>query len=402
MSSRLVNQALEQVPVSSDRDKSNWQNPQTLSFWVSWLQPTRPKVSAVLIRKPMTLSRSSRRYRWLGAPTIAASLVISSLCGTALAAANERVDGMLMQHGAFGRMSAPDEFIQFNEKEFKGAKKLAIAVFNVAFPSDNEFTASASGSAGLGRFSSSSSATFSSTMTGVDAATQQRIADKAYSLFVAQLQAAGYEVVNAAELARLAPEYATWDALPNFSSGRYGAYVAPTGRRVFAMPRDADKRDTSGRLTANLAMMRSVTDKTQAVLRSPYVANAANMGVLAVTLVVDYGVYSTSGNTTKFASKSSIGFKPGVTIGAGNHIDSGSYVAYWGPNSGGFSASAYLQRPVFVERQFATVDGAQDPDGNGGILVVKLTADPKAFEDAATEALMTAVPKLVGVIAAGR
>ncbi|OIQ65984.1 hypothetical protein GALL_524530 [mine drainage metagenome] len=345
----------------------------------------------------MNFSRYFHLCRWQDAPIVAALLVMSSLSSSAIAA-NERVDGMLMQRGAFGRMSMPDEFVQFNEKEFKGAKKLAIAVFNVAFPSDNEFTASASASAGLSLFSSSSQTTFSSKMTGVDTATQQRIADKAYSLFVAQLQTAGYEVVDVAELTAMAPEYATWDALPNFASGRYGTYVAPTGRRMFAMPRDTDKRDTSGRLTLALTVLRASAEKTQAVLRSPYVANAANMGVLAVTLVVDYGVYSTSGNTTKFSSKSSVGFKPGVTIGAGNHIDSGSYIAYWGPNSGGFSASAYLQRPVFVERNFATIDGTQDSDGNGGNLVVSLTADPKVFEDAATEALTAAIPKFVGVM----
>lgn len=349
----------------------------------------------------MALSSRLPACRSVFVRILACSFIMAGF-SSAATAANERIDGMIMKHGAFGRLSMPDEFIQFNEKELKGAKKLAITVFNVAFPSENEFTASANGSAGLGMFGSSSNATFSSTMTGVDAATMQRIADKAYALFVAQLQAAGFEVADAAELARLAPEYASWEALPNFSQGRYGAYVAPTGRRVFAMPRDTDKRDTSGHLTLALTIMRASAEKTQALSRSAYVANAANMGVLAVTLVVDYGVYSTSGNTTKFSSKSSVGFKPGVTIGAGNHIDSGSYIAYWGPNSGGFPATAYLQRPVLVERNFATIDSAQDPDGKGGVLVVKLTADPKAFEDSATEALTTAVPKLVGVMAAGR
>ena len=348
--------------------------------------------------KPDPASTPSNCFR---ATAIAATLAIACIGNSAIAQ-NQRVDGMIMQRGAFGRMSAPDEFIQFNEKEFRGAKKLAIAVFNVAFPKDNEFTATANGSAGLGLFSSSSSSTFSSTMKGVDPETQQRIADKAYSLFVEKLQSAGYELVDAAELARAAPEYATWDALPNFSPGRYGAYVAPTGRKVFAMPRDTDKRDTSGHFSVLNAGMRSVLDKTPAVSRSPYIANTAEMGVLAVTLVVDYGVYSSSGNTTKFSSKSTVGFKPGVTIGAGNHMDSGSYISYWGPHSGGFSASAYLQQPVFVERAFGTVDNVSDPDGNGAALFVNLKADPKAFEDAANEALAIAVPKFIGLMVANR
>jgi hypothetical protein len=314
--------------------------------------------------------------------------------------AQERIDGVIQQRGAFGRVVVPDEFGLFHDSEFKGAKKVGISVFNVAFPNHNEFTATTKGNSFLSRISTSAQSTFSSDMTGVDPATQQRIADKAYAGFVDGLKAAGYEVVSEAELARLAPEFATWDALPNFSPGRYGAYVAPTGMKLRLLPGDTAKRDTSGAM-GGFAAFRAL-DRTQAFLRSPYVAHDAGVGIIAVTLVLDYGVFSTSGYSGKLYGGSQVGFKPGVTAGAGNHIDSGTLLAYWGTDSGGFPAWAYLQRPVISTLPFAARDEDKDAADAAASLVVRLTADPVRFEAAATEVLAIAIPKLVGVMAAGR
>ncbi len=69
-------------------------------------------------------------------------------------------------------------------------------MFDVAFPHENHFTAYTRGHNSL--FSSAAKASMRTTMTGVDQATQQRITDKAYALFVAQLTEAGYEVVDQA------------------------------------------------------------------------------------------------------------------------------------------------------------------------------------------------------------
>ncbi len=316
------------------------------------------------------------------------------------ARAQERIDGVIQQRGSFGRVIVPDEFGIFHDSEFKGAKKVGIAVFNVAFPKHNEFTATTKGNSFLSRISTSAQSTFSSDMTGVDPGTQQRIADKAYADFVDSLKAAGYEVVDTAELTRLAPEYGTWDALPNFSPGRYGDYVAPTGMKLHFMPGDTAKRDTSGAMGGFAAFR--VLDRTQALLRAPYVAHDAHIGLIAVTLVVDYGVFSTSGYSGKLYGGSQVGFKPGVTVGAGNNLDSGTLLAYWGTDSGGFPAWAYLQRPVLSSLPFATRDEDKDAADPTASLVVKLTADPAKFEAGANEVLAIAMPKLVGVMAAAR
>jgi hypothetical protein len=316
------------------------------------------------------------------------------------ARAQERIDGVIQQRGAFGRVIVPDEFGLFHESEFKGAKRVGISVFNVAFPNHNEFTATTKGVSITGRWASRAESTFSSDMTGVDAATQQRIADKAYAGFVDSLKAAGFDVVDTAELTRLAPEYATWDALPNFSPGRYGAYVAPTGRKLFFLPGDTARRDTSG-VMGGFTAFRAL-DRTQALLRSPYIAHDAHIGIIAVTLVLDYGVYSTSGYSGKLYGSSQVGFKAGATAGAGNHMDSGTLLAYWGTDSGGFPAWAYLQRPVISALPFATRDEDKDAADPAASLVVRLTADAAKFEAAADEVLAIALPRLVGVMAGNR
>jgi hypothetical protein len=317
----------------------------------------------------------------------AAAILAAAASG---APAQQRVDGAIHSHNFLGQPVAPDEFQVMHATEFKGARKVAISVFNVAFPHENHFVANTHGANSM--FVHSARSSMSTTLVGVDRATQQRITDRAYALFVEQLTAAGYEVVDQAELTRLAPEFGRWDALPNFSEGRFGAYVAPTGQSLRFLQGDAAKRDTSGMLGQQLSAFR-VLDMPQAFTRSPYLAHDGDIGVIAVTLVVDYGVYSSSGEKKGFgAAKTS--FRPGATIAAGNINDHGSMVAYWGPHSGGFPAYAFLQQPVYSARAFGSADG-----GEGDVTV---SADPAQFEAAANDVVAEAVPKFVSVMAAAK
>ncbi len=326
---------------------------------------------------------------------IAAALAVSAILALppASATAQQRVNGAIQEHGLFGRTVSPDEIKVFHGSEFKGAHRVAISAFDVAFPSENHFTANTHGYSVMGGLGSSARASMTTRMSGVDRATQQRITDAAYALFVAQLTAAGYQVVDQAELARLAPEFATWPALPNFSPGRFGAYVAPTGQSLRFLQGDGAKRDTSGMFGQSATAFRAL-DRPVAFGRSPYIANAGDIGVIAVTLVVDYGVYSSSGESRRLGGSAKTSFLPGVSIAAGDVVDHGSLVEYWGPHSGGFPAIALLQQPVRSERPFARIEG------EGGDVTV--TADADQFEAAAREALGVAVPKLVSVMAAAR
>jgi len=67
-----------------------------------------------------------------------------AICALSLAAlpasAQNREMGAIQEGGFFGRMTAPDEFKIVHGSEFKGAQKVAISVFNVAFPNENRNT----------------------------------------------------------------------------------------------------------------------------------------------------------------------------------------------------------------------------------------------------------------------
>lgn len=324
------------------------------------------------------------------APAAAFSFAAAmALLAAGPAPAQERANGAIQGHNVFGQAVSPDEVKVVHGSEFKGARKVAISVFDVAFPGENHFTANTRAHGMLG----SARASLSTTMTGVDQATQQRITDRAYALFVAQLTAAGYEVVDQRELARLAPEFGTWASLPNFSQGRFGAYVAPTGQSLRLLQGDGAKRDTSGMFGQQGAAFR-VLDRPLAFARSPYIANAGDIGVIAVTLVVDYGVYSSSGESNH-RRDAQTGFDLGVTVAAGDVSDHGSLLEYWGPKSGGFPALALLQQPIRSERAFATMSSVGGVDG-------AVVADAAKFEAAAGEVIGIAVPKLVSVMAAAR
>jgi hypothetical protein len=245
-----------------------------------------------------------------------------------------------------------------NGSQLKGMQRVAITVFNVAFPNEYEVKAKSSGiSRGISfDIISHNSSRMHTRLAGIDLSTRQEIADQAYADFVAQLKAAGYDVVDQAALAAAAPEYATWAALPNGSQGRFGTYVAPTGMKLRFMPGDTDRRSTSGMFGQQMTAFR-VLDRTQAFLRSPYVARDANVNAIAVTLVIDYGVYSTSGNRRGFGKKVSTGFEEGATVAAGILGDDATVVRVWNTHSGGFPTQLTLQQPVISDADIGPAEG---------------------------------------------
>ena len=322
----------------------------------------------------------------------ALTVMAALLAASSPAVAQLRVEGALARKNFFGQTVLPEEFQVVHGSEFKGAHRVAISVFDVAFPDENHFKAQSVKTDSM--FSHSSTAKMKTTLAGVDQATRQRITDKAYALFIDQLSSAGYEVVGQEELARLAPEFGRWPSVPNFSPGRFGTYVAPTGQSLRFLQGDTAKRDTSGFLGQQLTVYRGF-DRPIAFDRSPYIARDGKVGVLAVTLVVDYGAYSSSGQQRSFG-KAKASFSPGVTIAGGDAIDHGTLLEYWGPRSGGFPAVAFLQRPIRSDQAFGAVEGVE----NSGEYTLR--ADPAKFEVAADEAAGRAVAKLVEVMVAAK
>jgi hypothetical protein len=287
---------------------------------------------------------------------------------------------------------------------FKNAsKRIAISTFNVAFPNEKFQSAQTSktekshsitalGTRMLNTTRETKSESQHTAIQGVDQATRQRIADAAYADFVAQLTKAGYEVVGPDALTQLTPEYATWTAQPNFSPGRYGAYVAPTGRKLFFLRSDTAKGDSQGNLSKLSASFQGF-DSPQAFQRSPYLAHDGKIGVIAVTLVVDYGTYVNTGDTKKFNADMKVGFFPGVTAQSGSFYDTGTLLEYCGPASGGFPAVAALAAPLTSDLSFGKTF-------EGGAGEVTMQADGALFEKAAAEVTQAANAKLVDALTA--
>src|SRR3954463_12726558 len=88
------------------------------------------------------------------------------------------VDGKLYHGGggATGQKVAGDFLIQHSDG-FKGAKRVAISVFNVAFPNENSLTANMNAKNNIAAYHNSS--TLHTALQGIDQPTRQRIADVA-------------------------------------------------------------------------------------------------------------------------------------------------------------------------------------------------------------------------------
>ena len=201
---------------------------------------------------------------------------------------------------------------------------------------------------------------------------------------------AGNEVVGPDALTRLTPQYATWTANPNFSQGRYGTYVAPTGRKLFFLRSDTANGDSQGNLSKLSASFRGF-QSPQAFQRSPYIAHNGKIGVIAVTLVVDCGIYVNAGDTKKFNAAMEVCCFPSVTVQSGNFYDTGILLEYWGPASGSFPAVAALVAPLTSDLPFGKTF-------NGGLGEVTMQADGQLFATAAAEVAQAAYAKLVGAL----
>lgn len=321
---------------------------------------------------------------------------LPALCAFQPALAQQQIEkGVTVQRGWFNSRTAiePIQVKDLNGSQIKGMQRVAISVFNVEFPDEYRLQATSSGSAG--NMVSHRSATLNTRLVGMDLATRQKIADVAYADFVAELKAAGFDVMDHAALIAAAPEMASWASLSNGSQGRFGTYVAPTGFVVYPMSGDTNKRKPGGGgMFGQLNQVVSMAATSQAYKRSAYVARDANTYVLAVSMVVDYAVYSTSGNRRGFGKRVSAGFEKGATVAAGTIGDPATTVRVWNTHSGGFPTLLTLQQPVISDADIGPETGSP---GDWTI-----TTTPELFAPPAIDVIKRANGALVGVLAAGR
>src|SRR5450631_2518812 len=76
---------------------------------------------------------------------VAVSFAAAALFACGPAWSQERVNGAIQGRNFLGQSVSPDEIKVFHGSEFKGAHKVAISVFDVAFPDQNHFTANTRG-----------------------------------------------------------------------------------------------------------------------------------------------------------------------------------------------------------------------------------------------------------------
>ena len=180
----------------------------------------------------------------------------------------------------------------FGEKTvnaFTRSKRVAIAGFRVVFVTHNETSAITRGSYLPGRDKGSAKATMIVDLKGVDDATLQAITDAAYARFVAQLKAAGREV--------LAPE--------QFQDS-FAAFKLAT-----PVPMDVSRGELRGRAftPAGLPLWWQVGDAwgdsglSQTNMRAfNELSKSANAIAIAPGLVIDFARMQSSGNRSSLVS----------------------------------------------------------------------------------------------------
>lgn len=313
--------------------------------------------------------------------------------GTQPVAAQQIERGTTVQRGWFNTRAAiePIQVKNLNGSQIKGMQRVAISVFNVEFPDEYHLEARSSGTAGS--MGSVYSANLTTRLVGMDLASRQRIADAAYADFVEELKVAGFEVIDHAALLAAAPEISTWTSMPNGFQGRFGTYLAPTGMAVYPMSGDTKKRQSGG-MFHQLNLLANMAATSQAYKRSAYVARDANTYVLAVSIVVDYAVYSTSGDRRGFGKRVSAGFEKGAAVAAGTLIDPATTVRVWNTHSGGFPTLLTLQQPVISDADIGPDTGAP---GDWTI-----TTTPALFTRPALDVIKRANGAIVSTLVAGR
>ncbi len=174
-------------------------------------------------------------------------------------------------------------------------KRVAVAGFRVAFITENTVTAQVRASYMPGRDTSGASSTLHLVLSGVDQATMQRITDKAYADFLAQLRFAGREVVPLEELKEFLSgvEVSGGAGKPYTASanGQSATVFAPTGMPLWFSNWDQPWSDKSPFQQTNIRRVSEYSAKHKAIFIAPLI-------------VVNFARMSSSGNQSGFVARS--------------------------------------------------------------------------------------------------
>ncbi|AXQ31409.1 hypothetical protein D0B54_23180 [Solimonas sp. K1W22B-7] len=234
------------------------------------------------------------------------------------------------------------------------SKRVAVAGFRVVFINYNTISAQVRASYLPGRDTSGAKASMNVTLEGVDSATLQAITDKAYADFLAQLAAAGREVVPASELASFHAEVEP-SAQPYTKEvlGAKGTAFAPTGTPLFFTYADAGWTDKTPFNQKSYRLLAPLSEKLQAI-------------VVAPLIVVDFANMSSSGNRSGLMARDAeVGASLAMAVKAFTTPMIRAEESRSGMTSKGEEANASLQQGIGSELAFGTLQKVEESDNKG-------------------------------------
>lgn len=279
--------------------------------------------------------------------------------------------------------------------ELKGKSAFALGAFRVAFVTQDAAAAAARGIFG------GSAAKISAELVGVDRALMQKIADEIYADFLKQAAAKGYTVVESSSLLKTSAAYAALTPAENFSVGRLGTFVIPTGQRSVALASDARAKEEKGTggFAARFNIVGDQVAKAPAYDAFPVAAEQAGAPVLAVTIAVNFANFKASSSLG--GSKASLAV--GATIDGRNKLEilPSTAILAWDKGTGSCAlcqAQFGLEGQIYSDAVIGNYDGSGTQNNQAGAV----TADPAAYEKSVLAVAAQAIDLLLGAVAAER
>ena len=279
--------------------------------------------------------------------------------------------------------------------ELKGKSTLALGSFRVAFVTQDAAAAATRGVFG------GSAAKISADLVGADRTLMQKIADAVYADFLKQAAAKGYTVIDSQALAKASPAYAALAPSDNFSAGRFGTFVIPSGQRSVALASDArtQAEKGTGGFAARFNIISDQVAKAPAYDAFPVAAGQAGAPVLGVTIVVNFANFK--GSASLGGSQASLSV--GATIDGRNKNEIVPSTAILGWDKGTDSC-ALCQAQFGLEGQIHSdaAIGTYNASGAQNNQAGTVTVDPAAYEENVLLVARQAITLLLGAVAAER
>ena len=274
------------------------------------------------------------------------ALLVAGLSACAAVTSTDEVKKPAEQRSGFMGLSVTDEIKVEREAPFKGAEKVAIASFKVAFVQSK--VESKKAGRGYG-----GNATAGIKLTGVDEAQMQAITDAAYADFVTRITKAGYTVTSRKEL-QAQPDFAKAkpEEAPQHKSGSFfgdqtemTTFAPSSHGNLYWFLGESDKMGGFGFSNASTAA------STQ--------YGKTGIKVLSVYYVIDFA--ASEGYGGSFRSSASVQVGQALTLAPGGGV---SIFGGEGMLAANHSSSMKLGQPMYAEEKFGTVvqttsDGAK-------------------------------------------